>query len=76
MTIKQPLFLPIDGRSPGDMCLTTHAIFGKSGTLTLNEECEIGSIILGKNIYRIEISKLVEEIQSQAVSALLEKPKG
>jgi len=58
------LFVPIDGRSPGDMCLTTHAIFGKSGTLTLTKDCELSSISFGKNIYKIEMSKLIDEMKA------------
>ncbi|KAL4486421.1 hypothetical protein ABPG72_018375 [Tetrahymena utriculariae] len=64
INLQESAFTPIDDIQDSEICLTTHAVFSKSGTLTHNEEFQLASITIGNKMYKLNIETLTNVINN------------
>ncbi|EWS76726.1 adenylate/guanylate cyclase domain protein (macronuclear) [Tetrahymena thermophila SB210] len=68
INLQESAFTPIDDIQDSEMCLSTHAVFSKSGTLTHNEEFQLASITIGNKMYKLNIETLTNVINHIAAA--------
>ncbi|KAL4438452.1 hypothetical protein ABPG74_009491 [Tetrahymena malaccensis] len=68
INLQESAFTPIDDVQDSEICLTTHAVFSKSGTLTQNEEFQLASITIGNKMYKLNIETLTNVINNIAAA--------